>query len=414
MSALSLFSAYGVEIELMLVDARTLDVRPIADRLLEAVEGPGAGDHEEGPIAWSNELVRHVIELKTNGPAPALDGLAAAFQASVGRIEGLLAPLGARLLPGGMHPWMDPARETELWPHEYAEVYRAYDRVFDCRRHGWANVQSVHLNLPFADDDEFGRLMAAARIALPLVPALAAASPVERGAPSGRLDGRLEHYKKNAERVPSMAGEVIPEPIFTEEAYRARVLAPIQEALARFPEGEVFGGREWINARGAIARFDRGAIELRLQDQQECPAADLATVAAVAALVRALVEERWSDGAAQRALPSAPLVALLAATGERGPAAPVSDPALLALLGRRAPLAAGALWRALLDELPPPPAELGPPLETILARGPLATRLLAALGPRPARERLHAVYAELADCLAAGRLFHGQAPRARP
>ena len=54
-----------------------------------------------------------------------------------------------------MHPWMDP-RAASLWPHEYGEVYAAYDRIFDCRRHGWANLQSVHLNLPFADEREFG------------------------------------------------------------------------------------------------------------------------------------------------------------------------------------------------------------------------------------------------------------------
>ena len=80
--------------------------------------------------------------------------------------------MGCTLLPGGVHPWMDPSKETRLWPHEYNEVYRSFDRIFGCAGHGWSNLQSTHLNLPFADDDEFGRLHAAIRAILPLLPAL--------------------------------------------------------------------------------------------------------------------------------------------------------------------------------------------------------------------------------------------------
>ena len=47
-----LFRAFGLELEYMIVDARTLDPEPIADRLL----GP-TGDRERGPAVWSNELV---------------------------------------------------------------------------------------------------------------------------------------------------------------------------------------------------------------------------------------------------------------------------------------------------------------------------------------------------------------------
>ena len=32
----------------------------------------------------------------------------------------------------------------------------------------------------------------------------------------------------------------------------------------------------FLNSRGAIARFDRNAIEIRLVDIQECPKADIA------------------------------------------------------------------------------------------------------------------------------------------
>src|SRR5262249_55504145 len=159
-------------------DRASLDVRPYADRALFAASGTESGDHDNGRISWSNELVRHVIELKTSAPERGPAGLADAFQANVRALHELLAPHGARLLGGGMPPWMDPRAETELWPFDYSEVYRAYDRVFGCRTHGWANLQSVHLNLSFDGDAEFGRLHAAMRLALPLVPAFAASTPV--------------------------------------------------------------------------------------------------------------------------------------------------------------------------------------------------------------------------------------------
>ena len=68
-------------------------------------------------------------------------------------------------------------------------MYEAYDRIFDCRGHGWANLQAVHLNLPFSGDEEFGRLHAAIRLVLPIMPAdrimasgLATSLPARAGA----------------------------------------------------------------------------------------------------------------------------------------------------------------------------------------------------------------------------------------
>jgi gamma-glutamyl:cysteine ligase YbdK (ATP-grasp superfamily) len=407
-AALGLFSAWGIEIELVLVDRETLDVRPIADTLLFAASGNDSGDHKQGSIGWSNELVLHLIELKCARPAPTLAGLAQAFQESVLAIDGLLAPLGARLLPTGMHPWMDPRRETRLWPHAYAEIYRAYDRIFDCARHGYANLQSTHVNLPFADDREFARLHAAVRLVLPLVPALAASSPVCEGRVTGRLDQRLFEYAANSRRVPELAGRIIPEPCYDEESYRTGILEPIWAALAPHdPDGYLRG--EYANSRGAIARFDRGAIEIRLLDAQENPRADLALVCAVGALARALARERWSPLAAQREFALEPLAALLEATIAHGPAALVADRSYLALLGRDGrPRSAGELWRELIDEVvrpDPAAAEFLAQLELVLERGTLAQRILRALGEHPSRRRLVSVYRALADCLHAGRPF---------
>jgi len=413
---LGLFEGYGIELEYMLVDRSTLDVKPVCDELLRAAAGEYVGDFEDGPIGWSNELALHVVELKTNGPAPSLDGLSERFGRSLRRIDQLLEPLGARLLPTGMHPWMDPHRELRLWPHENDVVYATFDRIFDCTGHGWANLQSMHVNLPFGEDlspeGEFARLHAAIRVVLPLLPALAASTPLLEGRASGLADTRLEVYRSNARRVPSVSGRVVPEAVFTRPDYEREILGRIYADMAPHdPEGVV--RHEWCNARGAIARFDRSAIEIRVLDVQECPRADLAIAALTSAVLQALVGERWSPLARQKAAPLEGLVRQLERCIQQAERAEVAAGDYLALFGVGGEgWSAGALWRHLADELLPPGsaghAAFGDALDTILGEGPLARRILTALEGDLSRERLRAVYGRLADCLLGDQLFHAR------
>jgi len=405
---LRLFEGYGVELEYAIVDRQTLAVLPVADQVLRAAVGEIASDYEDGPVAWSNELVLHVIELKTNGPTPSLAGWAERFLADVRRIDGILAPLGGRLMPTGMHPTMVPERDTKLWPHDSSEIYEAYDRIFGCRGHGWSNLQSCHLNLPFSGDDEFGRLHAAVRAVLPLLPALAASSPFVEGRVSGLLDGRLDAYKRNQARIPSIAGLIVPEPVFTEADYRCEILGRSYADIAPFdPTGLL--QHEFLNSRGAIARFERSAIEIRLLDTQETPAADLAIASLVSAVLRALVADRWASLAALQALETAPLAAVLDATIRDGDEAMVEHGPLLALLGAGpAPRRAGALWAHLASAVEGDAAlepALIAALDVMLADGPLARRILRATGPTPTPDRIVEVYRGLCDCLVAGRSF---------
>ena len=286
---LGLFQACGVELEYMIVDRATLDVRPIADELFRDAAGGSeyVGEFASGDVSWSNELVAHVVELKTTEPAKSLAPLADAFQAQVRRINELLAPHGARLMPGGMHPWMDPDRETKLWPHDSSEIYESFHRIFGCGGHGWSNLQSVHLNLPFADDAEFGRLHAAIRVLLPILPVLAASSPIVDGRVTGVLDARLDAYRENSRRIPSITGHVVPEAVFTEADYRDSILARLYSDIAPHDPQAILQ-HEWLNARGAIARFERNTIEVRVLDVQECPAADVAICGLATAALRRL------------------------------------------------------------------------------------------------------------------------------
>jgi gamma-glutamyl:cysteine ligase YbdK (ATP-grasp superfamily) len=396
------FAGYGIELEYMIVDRQTLSVLPLADRLLR-----GASEVERGELGWSNELVLHLIELKNLRPNPSIESLAAAFQGEVRHINRLLEPLGARLMPAAMHPWMDPRTETRLWPHEHAETYRAYDRIFDCKRHGWANLQSMHLNLPFAGDEQFARLHAAARLVLPIIPALAASSPIAEGRSTGFQDFRMEVYRTHQAKISSTIGRVIPEPATSRAEYEAQILAPMYREIAPLdPEGVL--QHEWLNVRGAVPRFERNALEIRVIDVQECPQADLAIAAAVVAVVKALYDAQWTPFPAQQEMGTGALADILLACIRDADQAVIADAEYLRLLGFTGDRCqARELWRHLVEMTMRDRPGWQQLLHTILDQGPLARRILWAVGPDCQKARLQAVYRELCDCLEEGRMFLG-------
>lgn len=401
-----LFEAFGIELEYMLVDRSTLDVRPLCDVLMQEAAGHITGDFDNGRLAWSNELVNHVVELKTKGPAPSLEGLHQVFHQNVQQINELLSKHNALLLPTGAHPWMNPFTETQLWTHESSEIYKLYNRIFDCRGHGWSNLQSTHINLPFKNEEEFGRLHAAIRLVLPLLPALAASTPILDGRNTGFRDARLEHYRFNQKRLPIIAGSIIPEAVFTQGDYQAQIFDPIRSAIAPYDE-EGLLKQYFLNSRGAIARFDRGAIEIRLLDIQESPRADMAIVALVVAVVQALAEVEWASFDAQTKWHEQDLLDLLLKTIREGEEARLSDAAFLRLWhypGKRA--TAGELWQHLLERVADRlSAEQVTTLRYQLYHGTLSQRILSQLKGDFRRPALHEVYRRLGDCLQTNTLL---------
>jgi carboxylate-amine ligase len=408
------FQGYGVELEYMIVSGLTLDVAPAAGSALAALAGGNGGGTPpaeviDGDFGWSNELVSHLLELKNPRPLPALDGIAGAMQERIAEMNGLLGPLGLRLMPGGMHPWMVPKLDTVLWQHHNGAIYAAYDRIFDCRTHGWANLQSQHLNLPFAGDDEFARLHAAIRIVLPILPAMAASSPFIEGRKADFLDARLEAYRAHAAAVPSLTGPLIPDTATSARQYRQGVLEPIYRDIAPLdPDGTL--QHEWINARAVIPRFDRSALEIRLLDTQECPAADLGIAALVTDTVRYVFDGHCSPLETQQAFPTQRLSRILVDCARNAEDAAIEDAGYLRLLGYEgAACNAAALWGDLVQRMD----AAGTPMRhawhdtaaRVLSEGTLAKRLLAAAGPQPSRERLYEVYESLCTCLARGQAF---------
>ncbi|MFH0882230.1 MAG: glutamate-cysteine ligase family protein [bacterium] len=410
-ASLHLFEGYGVELEYMIVDRETLNVFPLAEELIDHVAGKGASEWNPpvGPVAWSNELAMHVIEIKSNGPSPSLYGLAKSFQEHVNKITDLLEAHSATLLSSGMHPWMDPLTQTILWPHEQNNIYLAYDRIFGCRGHGWSNLQSNHINLSFHGDDEFMRLHAAVRAVLPLIPALAASSPAVDGVLTGIADTRLEVYRKNQPGVRLAIGDVIPEDVGSIPEYHERVLRPMYEEIAPLdPDGVL--QQEWLNSHGAIARFERMAIEIRLVDIQESPLADIALTALISETVRALTEERWGSIETLRSLKTKSLADLLFRTIVTAENTPVSEPALLNLLGwnvDRIPRA-GELWSHLAEQLIDPDTARQEGWQQFYdlyrEAGTLSSRVSLAAS-RDGKIELQRVYHKIAHALQEGGLF---------
>ena len=402
---LALFEGVGIELEYMIVNRETLDVLPIADELLKAVVGSYTNDYEKEGICWSNELALHVVELKTCGPVASLSETADLFRQDVASINEILGNFNGMLMPTGAHPWMDPCTEAKLWPHGQRTIYETYHRIFNCEGHGWTNLQSCHLNLPFNGSHEFGRLHAAIRLILPIIPAIAASTPILDCVRQPFLDTRMEYYRTNSARIASITGEIIPEPIFTPNAYNKEIFARMYRDIAPFdPAGTLRD--EWLNARGAIARFDRNAIEIRIIDIQECSRADLAIAAGITAVLKAIVEERWSDFPNQTAWQIGPLKKILLDTVRDAENAVIADRTYLESFGieGQESISAAELWNHLAGEIDIED-ELAATFHVISKSGSLANRILKSLGGDTGKHNLKKTYRELSDCLKENRLF---------
>lgn len=400
-----LFEVFGIELEYMLVNNSTFKVNPKVAEVLTAKNGVLIDDIENGAIAWSNELVAHVIEIKTNGPTDELNGLADAFHQNITEINNLLKPFDSELLGTACHPLMNPFEETKLWEHGSNEIYELYNKIFDCRGHGWSNLQSMHINLPFANDEEFEKLHAAIRILLPILPGLCASSPILDGKITGFKDSRLESYKTNQKEIPVIAGKVVPEQAFSKEAYETGIYLPIQKAIEPFNEDGILD-YHFVNSRGAIARFDRNAIEIRVIDIQECPKADIAIAVFVIEVLKLLVYNSFTSLTSQKDWHQNELAGILNKIIKEGENYEITNFGYLEELGLGDHCLVKDVWKHLYEHVK---NNIAPhykeALEVILNKGTLATRIEKALNDDMSPENITMVYKKLADCLQSNILF---------
>lgn len=400
-----LFEVFGIELEYMLVNKTSLKVAPIVDELIKSKKGEITSDVDNGKIEWSNELVAHVVELKTNGPTADLENLDELFAENITEINQLLNDHNCKLWPSSSHPLMLPENEMKLWQHSYNKIYALYNRIFDCRGHGWSNVQSMHLNLPFYNDAEFEKLHAAVRILLPIIPALSASSPVLEGKNTGFKDSRMWVYKTNQKEIPEMTGKIIPEQVFTKEEYYAGIFEPINRAIKPHDTENILD-HHFLNSRGAIARFDRNAIEIRVIDIQECPKADIALAVLIIESLKLLVSEELVSIKDQKSWHENDLLAIFDDVIRDAENAQIDNDLYLNLFDISTESTAGNIWRKLYERVQDNISEKHrKTISYILENGSLSTRILKDLNGDLSVDNLHRVYEELGDCLENNLMF---------
>ena len=280
------FEVAGIELEYAVVD-RDLNAVSLVEDAFRALTGRPTSDVDLGRCAFSNEIADHVFELKTPRPTRRLRDAEEALMDGVSRFSAVLrSQFGARLLPTGMHPWLDP-RKAKLWTRSNARIYQTYARLFDVHSHGWMNVHATHLNLPLGTQEEAVAMYNASALLIPYLPALAASSPMYDGELQPAVDNRLAWILEHQARIPESMGALVPEYVESLGDYRKRILGTMYQALDRLPETGVLR-HEFFNARGAVFKFSRRSMEVRVLDTQECVKLDIAIAVFVRAALRYL------------------------------------------------------------------------------------------------------------------------------
>ena len=280
----------GPEHEFSIVN-NELKALPIVDKIMKDFHGRIVNFVEQPHFTFGKELQLHVMEIKPNSPFTSPVDFEETMQEAVMTMHDFLQrKYRANLLGTGMHPLLK-LEETAVWPHRHRQIYEAYSKVFSLKRHGWLNIQSFQLNLPYASEKSGVLLHNLLAQICAYLPAITASSPVYEGKFGENVDNRLHFYVQNQKEVPSVAGDVIPEYVSSFSQYRKEVIEKYSLDMADAGADAIILNKEWVNSRGIIFRFDRRAVEIRVMDEQECVKSDVALSCFIRALLRGLMKE---------------------------------------------------------------------------------------------------------------------------
>jgi len=268
-----------------------LKALPIADRVIKDYCGKTVNFVEQPEFTFGKELQLHVMELKANEPFKSPQLFEETMQDGVATLSGFLEKYGASLLGTGMHPLLK-LNETGIWPHRHRKIYEEYGKIFNLKQHGWLNIQSFHLNLPYSNEEDGIQLHNLLAGLCAYLPAISASSPIYEGETGPYVDNRLWFYKTNQVEVPSIVGDVIPEYVASFNQYKEEVIGKYSQDLAKAGAGKTLLFKEWVNSRGVIFRFDRAALEIRVLDEQECIKSDVALSCFIRAALRGLMMQQ--------------------------------------------------------------------------------------------------------------------------
>jgi hypothetical protein len=261
------------------------------DRVIKDFHGRIVNIVEQPHFAFGKELQLHVMEIKPNMPFKSPENFDETMHKAVLTLLNFLeSKYKARLLGTGMHPLLR-LEETGIWPHRHRQIYEAYSKVFNLKRHGWLNIQSFQLNLPYFKEEDGILLHNLLANMCAYLPAIASSSPVYEGKLGENVDNRLFFYMLNQREVPSVTGEVVPEYAASFKQYEKEIIGKYSLDLANAGVKKHLLYKDWVNSRGVIFRFDRKAVEIRVMDEQECIKSDVALSCFIRAGLRGLMHE---------------------------------------------------------------------------------------------------------------------------
>jgi gamma-glutamyl:cysteine ligase YbdK (ATP-grasp superfamily) len=264
---------------------------PIADQVIKSYCGKIINFLELPKFTFGKEMQLHVMEIKANNPFKTPTEFEETMQTAVLTLSQIVAKYGANLLGTGMHPLLN-LKDTAVWPHYHKKIYQQYGKIFNLNQHGWLNIQSFHLNLPFQKEVDAIQIHNQLTGLCAYLPAISSSSPIFEGKKGSKTDNRLQFYKVNQKEIPFITGEIIPEYASSLSHYKQDIIGRYSKDLECKGADKTLLNREWVNSRGVIFRFDRCALEVRVMDEQECIKSDVALACFVRAAIRGLIASK--------------------------------------------------------------------------------------------------------------------------
>jgi hypothetical protein len=122
------------------------------DKVIKDFHGRIVNFVELPHFTFGKELQMHVMEIKANAPFRSPELFEENMQSAVAILLDFLSKKHhAYLLGTGMHPLLS-LEETSIWPHRHRKIYQEYSKIFNLKQHGWLNIQSFHLNIPYSKE----------------------------------------------------------------------------------------------------------------------------------------------------------------------------------------------------------------------------------------------------------------------
>ncbi len=288
-AALMMESQVGTEHEYSIND-RCFRPLPISDSIIERISGAVKHEVPFAGIKVSKELQKHVLELIPSRPG-SLSFLEESLYTGLGELY-RATNYEFNFLGLGMHPLLT-LDQTTHWDHDEQEYYRAYDRLFNIKQHGWLNIQALQINIPYKSYPELISMFNKIRSLMPYLVAVSASSSVVEGRLTSHMDNRLIYYRENQRSISDICHGILPEKLESVNEYvgiNRRIYSQLKERDAAIL------CREWVNSRGLIVRFTRKCLEVKAIDEQECLRSDMAVSAFLLALLRCDLELEEDEG----------------------------------------------------------------------------------------------------------------------